>query len=338
MNRKPLKYIALLALAIGGLTSLWLSRHSTPTLRACEGVVWTTEYHITYRSAADLTDSVQAVLQRVDSSASVYNKASLISAINRNESRPADGCLTHLLTLAKRVHAESGGAYDPTVMPLVNAWGFGYKNGVLPTPHQVDSILAFVGLGKVSMADGQIQKTDPRVQLDFSSIAKGFACDEIGRMLQRNYVTDYIIEIGGEVVAHGLNGQQKVWRVSVDMPTVQNSATVHDAAMILELTDGAVATSGSYRKWKETSGNRISHIVNPHTGRSETSDLLSATIIAANCATADAWATACMVLGTRATRQMLGTRSDLGVMTISQDSLGRLVVWSNERFANAVIP
>ena len=213
MNRHAAIWIALAV----ALVALYCSRDNK-RYYSYEGVVWTTEYHITYEARHDLGDSIQNILSRIDASASPYNKASLISAINNNTGSRVDYYLKRLINASRDIHRESGGAFDPTVMPLVNAWGFGYKSGTMPTRAQLDSILQFIGMDKVSLHGDSIVKSDPRVMLDFSSIAKGMACDEIGRMLVRNGAVNWLVEIGGEVTASGINSRGNTWLVSVDMP------------------------------------------------------------------------------------------------------------------------
>ena len=303
-----------------------------------EGVVWTTEYHITYEAARDLSDSIQLILGNLDMSVSPYNKASLISAINENKTTRIDAHLRCLLAASREVWQQSGGAFDPTVMPLVNAWGFGNKTGTPPSRAQLDSILTFIGLDKVSLQGDSLIKQDPRVMLDFSSIAKGYACDEIGRMLARNGAANWLVEIGGEVMASGMNSHGQPWHVSVDMPSNEDDGNAsHESVLTLTLDSGAVATSGNYRKWRVEQGKKLSHIVDPHTGDSHAGTLLSVTVIAPDCMTADAWATACMVMGEEKVKNMMGQRSDLGVMTISADTVGgSLVVWSNKAFAERI--
>ena len=202
----------------------------------------------------------------------------------------------------------------------------------------MDSILEFVGLDKLTLLGDSLVKSDPRVMLDFSSIAKGMACDEIARLLARNGASNWLVEIGGEVVAHGVNTHGKPWNVAVDMPSEQADTTVHESAMTITLDSLAVATSGNYRKWRDEGGNRLSHLIDPRTGDSRVGTLLSVTVIAPDCMTADAWATACMVMGDSATRTMMEPRRDLGVLTISADTVsGALVVWSNAAFADRIV-
>lgn len=302
-----------------------------------EGVVWTTEYYITYEASHDLGDSIQLIFNNLDMSVSPYNKASLITSLNENTSSRVDANVKRLMAASTEVNRMSGGAFDPTVMPLVNAWGFGYKSGKMPSRAQLDSILAFVGMDKVKVDGDNLVKQDPRLMLDFSSIAKGLACDEIGRMLTRNGARNWLVEVGGEVVASGINKRGSPWQVSVDMPTGEEGEVTHDSALTLALDSGAVATSGNYRKWCEEGGKRISHIIDPRTGDSRVGNLLSVTIIAPDCMTADAWATACMVMGDQKVKAMMQNRGDLGVMTITADTVsGAFIVWSNAAFADKV--
>ena len=334
MNRRYAAILVALAVAI---VAMFCSRDRMRFFTH-EGVVWTTDYHITYEASRDLNDSIQLILGNIDMSASPYNKASLISAINENATSRVDAYIKLLIEASRTVNRESGGAYDPTVMPLVNAWGFGYKSGDLPSRTQIDSILQFVGMDKVVLHGDTLVKKDPRLMLDFSSIAKGMACDEIGRMLTRNGAVNWLVEIGGEVMTSGVNDHGSSWNIAVDMSSDQAGTTIHEAALTIALDSGAVATSGNYRKWREEGGNRLSHLIDPRTGDSRTGTLLSVTVIANDCMTADAWATACMVMGDSATRALMEPRRDLGVMTISADTVsGALVVWSNARFADRVV-
>ena len=331
MNRKHVAIIVLLGLA---LVALYCSRERK-RYYAHEGVVWTTEYHITYEASRNLNDSIQLILNNVDMSASPYNKASLLSALNEGTTTRTDAYIRRLLDASRAVHDASDGAFDPTVMPLVNAWGFGYKSGTLPTRAHIDSLLQFVGFDKVALHGDTLVKSDPRVMLDFSSIAKGMACDEIGRMLARNGADNWLVEIGGEVAASGVNKQGKPWQVSVDMPNSDDDS--HESAMVIALDNRAVATSGNYRKWRDEGGQRLSHIIDPRTGDCRTGTLLSVTVIASDCMTADAWATACMAMGEQRVKEAMEKRDDLGVMTISADTTSNaLVVWSNATFANQI--
>ena len=335
---KKSRYIAIVVMLALAVLAMFCSR-DRKRYYSHEGVVWTTDYHITYEASCDLGDSIQLILQNMDMSVSPYNKTSLISAINQGTMCRVDDYIMRMLIASRTIHRESDGSYDPTVMPLVNAWGFGYKSGKMPTRAQLDSILQFVGMDKVTLHGDTIVKADGRLMLDFSSIAKGLACDEIGRMLARNGAVNWLVEIGGEVAASGVNSRGKAWTVSVDLPGDETDAVSHESAMALTLDSGAVATSGNYRKWRVENGNKLSHIIDPRTGESRTGTLLSVTVIARDCMTADAWATACMVMGDSTVKRMMQDRRDLGVMTISADTTtGNLIVWSNAPFADRVTP
>ena len=243
--------------------------------------------------------------------------------------------ITELYKCSARINSESGGCFDPTVAPLVNAWGFGFKHGVVTDSATIDSIRQFVGFDKTHIsADGRIEKTDPRVVIDFSSIAKGFACDELARLFMRNGVENFIIEIGGEIFAHGCNRQGKPWHISIDSPIDQADSVIHQSAMVISLSNHGVATSGNYRNYKIVDGKRVSHIINPATGYPEQSSLLSATIVAPTAAEADAYATACMVMGTERSRAMIERNDAISGILIYADSLNRINKWVSKEFDN----
>ena len=190
--------------------------------------------------------------------------------------------------------------------------------------------MQFVGIGKVGIdAAGRVTKADSRLSLDFSAIAKGLGCDEVARMLERNGVENYVVEIGGEVVARGVSKRGEPWAVAVDMPVANADSVVHTSAMVLHIDSGAVATSGNYRNYKVVDGRKIAHIIDPATGCTAQSDLLSATVVAANCMDADAYATALMVMGLQRAREFAERRAaDLAVVLIYADEAdGSLQVW-----------
>lgn len=328
--QKKIYYAALLALVVGAAAFYFMSERKRYI--TSEGAMWTTEYHITYEADKNMADSIVAVLNRIDASASAYNQMSLVAEFNTTGAVVADDLLKTLMAEAKVVYEASKGAYDPSVMPLVQAYKKAAKDKRLPSQGYIDEILAYVGFDKVKFSGDTIKGEDKRMQLDFSSIAKGLACDEVGRMFERNGITNYLVEIGGEVVASGVNDRGTKWNVSVDMP----EATEHESALIISLDKVAVATSGNYRQTATVGKKSIAHIIDPHTGKAQPSDLLSVSIIAPSCVTADAWATACMAMGTKATQELMENNTELGVMTISADENGNYVVWSNKAFTKYV--
>lgn len=330
MKRKHLAVVIFLAVFLAGMY-FWKGgkRYYMES-----GVVWTTEYHITYEGDRQLGDSIQAVLARIDMSASKYNKNSLLTKINNNESNRADDIFTRLYEKSEEVYEASGGAFDPTVSPLANVWGFGLKSGLEPDDATIDSIRQFVGLDKTRLVDGVVLKDDARVAFDFNSIAKGLACDEVGRMLERNGVENYIVEIGGEIAVRGKNENGADWRISVDRPIESADTVIHKSAFVIELEDGGVATSGNYRNFRIVDGKKVAHTINPHTGKPEITNLLSVTIVAHDCMTADAYATACMALGLDGSKKMLHGDKDIAVSLSYVGSDGSTIeVWENPAFA-----
>lgn len=301
----------------------------------CSGVVWTTQYHITYQSEKLFDDSIQAVFDAVNDCASMFNKNSLVSRINRNEETLVDSMFVKLYEASMFVNKETNGAFDPTVSPLMKIWGFVEKTGETPSVNKIDSIRNFVGINKTSLTiDNQIIKQDSRLEFDFSAIAKGLGCDEVGRMLERNGVENYLVEIGGEIALKGVNPNGLEWCVSVDSPTEQykEGLEMNDGLVILRLTSGGVATSGNYRNYKVIDGKKVVHTMNPLNGYPEENDLLSATIVAKNCMLADAYATACMVMGFERSKEFLENKSDLGAFLVYVEEGDSLLVWSNDRF------
>ena len=280
---------------------------------------------------------IDSLLHDFDLTANLWVDSSIIRRINRNEDTLISEMFRDILLKSLEINRYTHGAFNCKIGTLVNLYGFGFENRQDVSNHEIDSILAFVGIEHTRLNGDKVVKDDPRVQFDFSSIAKGMACDEIAAMLARNGAVNYMVEIGGEVVAQGVNQRGETWRVSVDMPMPDDeNGAVHANAMVVNLDSLAIATSGSYRKFKEVEGKKVSHIINPKTGRSEESPLLSVSIVAPDCMTADAWATACMAMGLEKTQGMMEKNNSLGVMTISADEQGNFVVWSNKRFAQQV--
>lgn len=331
------RYVAILLCTVAAALMMLYSARERRQFFNSEGSIWTTDYHMVYETHERLDDSILTTLNLVDNSASSFNPNSLISKINENQEHKLNAMLMNLLHVSRAVYEASRHVYDPTVMPLVNAWGFGYKSGRLPGQAQIDSMLRFVGMDKCSIQGGRLVKSDPRLQFDFSSIAKGMACDEVGKMIERNGGENYLVEIGGEVALKGHNAEGKPWHISIDLPVESDDAVNHASALVLELDNGGVATSGNYRKYKVVQGKKVSHIINPLTGYSLESHLLSVTVVASSCMLADAWATACMVMGLERTKRMFSDSKEMGIMTISSNPRGDFVVWSNHAFDSKVV-
>ena len=262
-----------------------------------EGSVWHTTMRITYGSERDLKDSVIAVTNRVEASLSPFLPDSRISLINRNEAMTTDGYIDRVFAESQRINCVSGGAFDPTVAPLVNLWGFGYEgDGGEPTREQTDSCLALVGIGECRIERGRMEKKAEGTQFNFSAITKGFGIDCIAEMLRGEGIENYMIEIGGEVALKGVNPRGEKWHIQIDAPVTDNSG--HERLSVIELTDCCIATSGNYRRfYLDGEGNKVAHTIDPRTGRSALSRLLSVTVAAPTCAEADALGTMFLAMG-----------------------------------------
>lgn len=261
------------------------------------GKIFGTFYNITYSSDADLHSEIRKTLQQVDNSLSPFNKQSIISAINNNTDTLPDEKFIHVFALAQEVSAKTEGAFDITVAPLVNAWGFGFKKGITPDSLTIDSIRQFVGYSTVAMIDGKVVKQHPQTMLDCSAIAKGYGCDAVAATLEANGVKNYMVEIGGEVVTKGKNSKGGVWAIGISKPTENPTTSNNELHEIIAITGKSMATSGNYRNFREENGRKIAHTIDPRTGYPVQHSLLSATVIADDCATADAYATSFMVMG-----------------------------------------
>lgn len=266
--------------------------------RSLQGGVWNTTYNITYKSSADLRDSVLSVMKQVEMSLSPFNDSSLISHINRGEVCVTDSLVQRIFLASQDVNRTSHGRFDPTVAPLINLWGFGYRNsGMEPTQEMIDSVMLTVGIAecRIDSAGCIIRKT-PQTEFNFSAITKGYGCDLIGEMFRRNGCSDFMVEIGGEIAMSGKNPRGEDWHIMVDAPVENDTAVVHSRMAVMAVTDCGVATSGNYRNFKQTASGRIWHTISTADGHPAHTDLLAATVIAPSAMLADAYATACMAM------------------------------------------
>ena len=268
-----------------------------PPYHTDRGFIFGTYYNICYKSKDNLQQKIDSTLKSVDNSLSPFNKRSVITAINENRDTTPDAQFIEVFTLAQEISATTNGAFDITVAPLVNAWGFGFKQGTIVDSLTVDSLLQFVGYKSIRLSDNKIIKQQPQTMLDCSAIAKGYGCDRVARMLECYGIEDYMVEIGGEVVAKGKNDKSKQWSIGISKPTEDKSGTINEIQEILRISGKSVATSGNYRNYRYEDGRKLSHTIDPRTGYPVAHTLLSATVIANDCATADAYATAFMVMG-----------------------------------------
>ncbi len=290
---KKRQIIFLLFLIAG---SIYVITRNTP-YRNAQGSIFGTYYNISYQSDNDLHNELKEAMLRVDKSLSTFNKQSTITAINNNKSAATDETFLKVFTLAQEISEKTGGAFDITVAPLVNVWGFGFKKGLPTDSATIDSLMQFVGYKTVSNNNGAIEKLHPETMLDCSAIAKGFGCDEVARTLESHGVKNYMVEIGGEIVTKGTNDKGNKWAIGINKPLDDRTGTEKSLQSIIHISNKAMATSGNYRNFRYIDGKKVSHTIDPLTGYPVTHNLLSATVIADDCATADALATAFMVMG-----------------------------------------
>ncbi|KOH46621.1 FAD:protein FMN transferase [Sunxiuqinia dokdonensis] len=264
-----------------------------------EGFVYGTIYHVTYESpnGKDLQKGMEAVMNELNRSMSTFDSTSTISKVNKNETTKLDEHFLKVFNRAQEISEITDGAFDVTVAPMVNIWGFGFKNKEEVTVELIDSLKAIVGYQKVWIENDQLVKAHPNTMLDASAIAKGFACDLVANYLSKQGCKNYMVEIGGEVVAKGKNAKGNYWSIGISKPDDNDFFTEQKLKAIVELKERALATSGNYRNFYIENGVKYAHTIDPRTGYPVQHSLLSTTVLADDCMTADAFATAFMVSG-----------------------------------------
>lgn len=309
---------------------LWIGCSPKHHIHKIQGTAIGTYYSITLSDNISLTqieiDSLFNVLNR---SVSIFDTTSLITKINHNQTDSIDYILKYLLDLSIKVSQETEGAFDCTVGSLVDIWGFGKPKVVYPDTTKIEEALSCVGYQKISYTQDKIKKSKSCINLNFNAIAKGYAVDMIFDYIASKGGKNYLVDIGGEVRAQGYKQAKKLWKIGVQKPT-EKKDDPQEAEDIFELKNQAVATSGNYRNYYENNGKRYVHIINPQTGYSEKSNLLSATVITHSCAYADALATAFMVMGLQKTQTFLDSHKDISAILIYDES-GIFKIWQNKK-------
>ena len=288
-----------------------------------------TSYHITYGAldSVDFSNDIDSILKDFELSLSTYQPASLISMINRNETDSVDMKFKKNFEIAKEVYEASDGAFDITVLPLVNAWGFGPGTKQDIDSMLIDSLLQFVGMDKIRIEDNRVIKDNPGVTLDLNAIAKGYSVDVVADFLEKRKVNNYMIEIGGELRTKGLNPNHEVWKIGLDKPFFGNMMPGQNLQAVILLDEKSLATSGNYRRFYEEDGVKYTHSIDPKTGYPARSSLLSATIISDECIVADAYATACMVMGLEKAKALLANHPELEAYLIFGDEEGEFQIY-----------
>lgn len=278
-----------------------------------QGNIFGTYYNIRYEATEDQHEAIMQRLQEFDLSLSMFNAGSVISRINRNDSVSTDALFEAMYAEAYAISKLSDGAFDITVRPLVNAWGFGNRSQEQGTRSQdinVDSIKTFVGYEKIRLSDHRLIKDDERITLDASAIAKGYACDVVADLLREKGCENLLVDIGGEVVLQGVNDKGNAWRVGITRPMIDATGAEKELQEVIQSEKLCMATSGNYLQYYYVNGERRSHTIDPRTGYPVEHSLLSATVSASSCMRADALATACMVLGKKDALDMIERTHD----------------------------
>jgi len=310
---------------------------NSPTVsayRTLTGKTMGTTYMVKYSDhfATDYQAEIDVLLKEVNQYLSTYIPDSYISLFNKDKTgvqlpNSATGHFSRVFNSAKFIYQKTNGAFEPTVMPLVNYWGFGYteKKAVTSADEEkISQLMQSIGFDKVNRDGGQYSKKHPDTQLDFSAIAKGYGVDVIAELLDSKGIQNYVVEIGGEVRAKGKNDRNAWWLTAINTP--DSKAKLNDFKAKVSLKNNALATSGNYRNFYEVDGKKYAHTINPKTGYPEKNTLLSASIFAKDCMTADAYATACMVMGLDKAYKLISADSDLEGYFIYSDDKGEMQI------------
>ena len=305
------------------------------------GEIFHTSYHITYRHSRSLQKGIDEALQSINQSLSMFNPHSTLSRFNQAGTEAFDlsddSLALHLIKQGLHISRLTEGAFDMTVAPLVNLWGFGFHKSQQATQQAIDSIKDFVGYQLLELNGSQLRKKDARVMLDASAIAKGYACDVVAAYLESKGVSDYLVEIGGEICMQGLNSQSKLWTVGIDKPIEDPTAMQRELQSIMQLKDKSMATSGNYRNFYVNNGRKVAHTIDPSSGHPVQHSLLSATVIADNCLTADALATSFMVMGMDRAIALLESMPQVWAYFIYSDNEGNLQTWHSPALKDFIL-
>ena len=294
-----------------------------------------TTYSIIYLSEEELDfqTEIDSVFKVVNQSMSTYIPNSDISRINRGENLTVDSMFKEVFNLSKKINLESNGYFDPTVGTLVNAWGFGPGEQIELDSTKVDSLLQYVGFDKVQLtSDGKIEKESPEIFFDFNAVAKGYAIDRLGAMLDKKGITNYLVEVGGEVLTKGENLiSEKPWTVGIDDPQVEFGRQLKK---VVSLKNRALASSGNYRKFRIDSitGEKYVHTIDPKSGFTKNSKVLAASVVADNCATADAYATTFMAMDLEDSKILLKKHKELEAYIIYLGKEGETLEFMTDGF------
>jgi thiamine biosynthesis lipoprotein len=305
-----------------------------------EGETQGTTYHIIYNKDKMLKTEIDSILNDIDLSLSKYREDAILYKINKNQDVALDNHFIKVFNKAIEISKASNGLFDITVGPLVNLYGFGNENrGDVLDSNLIDSLLQFVGYKKVKIVNNHLEKENPGIQIDMNAIAQGYSVDVIADFLERQGVKNYMVEVGGEVICKGKNEFGDEWRIGVEKPLENTDINDRQIELILGFKDvkKAVATSGNYRKFFVENGIKFTHTINPQTGYPTRDSLVSASIMADDCMTADGYATACMVSGFENAKKIVENDPNLEAFFIYFDKNGNYKFYFTPGYKKYVI-
>lgn len=325
MDKKIQRNFLWIALLVLG--TIWiLARHNrTIPYQIDNGLIFGTVYKVTYQYDDNLKEEIEAALKRFDGSLSPFNDTATITRVNHNEDFVPDTFFINVFRRSMEISKETDGAFDITVAPLANAWGFGFKKGTFPDSAMIDSLQEITGYTKVNLsAEGKVMKQDPRIMLSCSAIAKGYAVDVIAQLLEQKGIRNFMVDIGGEIVVRGENPKKDLWRIGINKPVDDSLSMNQEIQTVLNITNIGMATSGNYRNYYYKDGKKYAHTIDPRTGYPVQHNILSATVIARDCMSADAYATAFMVMGLEEAERFANAHPDIDACFIYSDENGKL--------------
>lgn len=291
-----------------------------------EGKAQGTYYSATYLQpeGKDLQSKIDTFFNQFDLSLSTYNPNSIISRINKNDTSVlTDEYFDTMFRASENVSKMTNGAFDITVAPLVNAWGFGFGNHNRTKEPDYMKLMPLIGYQKVKLINHKLVKENPAIMIDASAIAQGYSADLIAKIFESNGCQNYMIDIGGEIVCKGSNPKGLNWQIGVDKPVEDSLNANAELQTIVSVTNRAITTSGNYRQFYYKDGQKFAHTINPKTGRPVNHNLLSATVVAADCTTADAYATAFMVMGKDSAMALCKRIPNMDCYLIYSDKTGK---------------
>ncbi|MDL2262394.1 FAD:protein FMN transferase [Bacteroidales bacterium OttesenSCG-928-I21] len=287
-----------------------------------EGPIQGTMFHITYEWNEDLSYQIDSLLKKFNSFLSNYDSNSIISKINNNETDEINELIAEMITATETVHRNTDGAFDITVAPLANLWGFGWikkDKNTTPSHNEIDSVLQYVGIEKITITDNKIIKSNPKLAIIGNAIAQGLSVDYISNYFFELGLKNFLVEIGGEIYCSGVNSQNKEWQIGIDKPIENTGYDKREQQLIVELQNKAIATSGNYRKFIQNGNKKYGHTIDPRTGYPAENSLLSVSVISNSAMLSDAYATAFMVLGWEQSLQIVEKLENLEAFFIYLD-------------------